>query len=112
MAIVATRFVSEVSMQKPSSPKATLATTARCVSRARTFCPENKPLKEGGVMTKFKVFSENKEEEKETYLRLIPICGGVIRLIACDKNGGFLPAGSILEITEEGTIRLRRNISS
>ena len=63
-------------------------------------------------MTKFKVFSENKEEEKETYLRLIPICGGVIRLIACDKNGGFLPAGSILEITEEGTIRLRRNISS
>lgn len=62
---------------------------------------------------KFKVFTENKEveKEKEVYFRLIEELNDKITLAACDENGNTLPRGYVLDIVPGKEICLLSDVS-
>jgi len=59
---------------------------------------------------KLEVYDEKKEDVDVLRLKLVPSNGDVL-LIAVDEDGNSISTGTILEIQENGMLRLVSNIS-
>ena len=61
---------------------------------------------------KFKVFTDNKDAEKEVYFKLTQDSGGGVILFATNSVGEEIFDGNILRIREDGVIGLFSDINS